>query len=205
MQAIADFFKGIWGWISSHALNLWAGIAAAIIAVLSFLNINAPGWLSDYTTTAPQTTITTTTTTTATAAPVNQKTVTIAQIEAAGLDEHTAAVSSLNSFGTTTTYNVSKGVLLADILTEVFEVSLSELGSNAYLVVIPSDSPSKTTTYDYSLLSHAGAILASAYTSITDEDPPVSKTGTDTPRLFPGNSGDSTKFVKYVDQLELHW
>jgi|GEM_PF-4233614 len=216
-----ECLKNIGYFLATHLMVLLTVIVFVIVSILSWFGVKAPDWLTNLTTTtttsvvttvpeATTTTIEATTTTTeeetTTEAPTQEKTVSVAEVIAAALTAQTGTATSTNKTGTVTTYQITDGVLLTDIIEQVFGVPMADIGSNAYLVVNTTDN--RPATYDYALLSHPDSILAFDYTSTDSEhpgDPPAAPGDGYLPRLFPGGNETSSLFVRQVDSFVLYW
>ena len=174
--------------------QIWAFIVAAIVAVLSFFNINT-GWINPpVTTTAP-----TTTTTQATTKAPQTFTVSVAAIQALGLSEVSITVTTLNSFGTVKSYAIV-GPKLKDVLAAL-GADMTAVNANSVLQVKCTDpSDPASADYNYFLINSNDSIFALT----------IGGSAADAPRLFaavePGNTySDSGKAVKMVDTLILNY
>ena len=183
MQFIANGWKAF-----------WAGIAAAIIVVLSWFNISAPGWLADYTTTKPTTTIAVVTT----KAP-QPFTVDLAKIKALGLPNVTKTITTKNDYGTVKSYDVV-GPTLKSVLAAL-GADMPAINSKSILFVECNDptDPAEA-NYNYFLINSGDSIMALTINGSED----------DAPRLFPAvESGQqyafSGKAVKCVDAMILNY
>ena len=205
-QSIANFFGNAWGFIALHAKNVWAAIAAAIIAILSFFGIKGGDCLQPDRTTTTTTAIVTTTTTAATTTTTEvttkapaQFTITPAQIEALNLDDITREVKTINSFGNPKYYS-AVGPVLKDVL-EALGADMSAINSGSTLTASCTDpDDSASATIDSYMILNDDTVLALT----------VGGSTADAPRLFaadePGEDfTDSTKCVKMVDTLILNY
>jgi len=193
MQAIADFFIGIWDFIVLHAKNFWAGFVAVIVAILSFFGIRIGAGDPP-----PVTTTTTTAVVSTTKAPQTWS-VNLAIIQALGLPEVTKTVTTQNSFGTIKSY-AAQGPKLKDVLTAL-GADMSALNSRSVLQVKCTDpSDPASADYNYFLIGSDDSVFALS----------VGGSTADAPRLFaavePGQTyTDSGKCVKLVDTLILNY
>jgi len=203
---LSNFFEWIWKFISENAMKVWAGIMTFIVAVFAWLNIATPGWLDDYTTAEPTTTVTetteptasstttTTTTTTETQDPTWVKVISIADIEALGLSNVSITVTTINAANTITNTAIT-GPKMKEVL-EALGADMSRITGSSTLAVVASDAP---TEYPYTNAMFMGdaAVLAMGRS--------------DSPRLYPAPSVlfEGTMYVdnglccKYVQTLTL--
>ena len=183
MQTIGKFFTDIWNFIVTHALNIWAAIAAAIITVLSLFNIGAPGWLAKYTTTTPVTTIVETTT----KAP-RTFTISLTDLENLGCTlRSNVEIRSYNSKGEEKGYMLN-GYRLKDVL-QALGADISAIKSTSTLVAAEMAG----TTVKYSaeitgdIITSDDSYLAIEYSEgvFASLSPTATKSGSKCPRLFP--------------------
>jgi len=165
--------------------NIWAGIMAFFIAILSFFGIKVGDRPQpDHTTTAPATTITATTTTTttttaATTAPWTS-TFTAAQLQALGCTPYqNIEIHSYNSYGTFKPYIIN-GYRLKDIL-QALGADISAITSSSTLLTTANDG--NKTPIAGNLLTADETYLAMEYAE--SHNPGAAKSSTKTPRLFP--------------------
>ena len=178
-----------------------AGSTAATTTKATPVTTSATATATTTTTTATTATTTTTTTTTTTAATKAPRTWTISlsTIRALGLAEVRKTVTTLNSFGTIKSYDIS-GPKLKDVLAAL-GADMSAINGRSTLKAIcgnPSDPASAD--YNYFLINSNDSILALT----------VNGTEDDAPRLFPAVEAgsahaDSGKAVKMVDTLILSY
>jgi len=179
--------------------SIGAFIVAGLVAIFSFFNFSLPGWLNEYTTPEPTTSSTIITTTEPTTKAPKTFTVSAASIKALGLNEVTKTVTTLNSFGTVKSYDVT-GPTLKDVL-GALGADMSAINSKSVLQVKCTDpgDPAEA-SYNSFLINSGDTIFALT----------VNGSAQDAPRLFAaveaGNTySDSSKAVKMVDTLILSY